>query len=166
MTVRPLLTYPDPRLRQVASPVTRFDAELRGLAADLLDTMHAAPGIGITAPHIGIAQRLVVLDLPDGGGPRTYVNPRLLWASDDKVRHLEGSVSMPGATEEIERAARVRIAWQDLDGTEQIEETEGLAAICHQHEIEQLDGVFWLQRLSKLRRDMLIRKWQKGRRGG
>ncbi len=161
MTIRDIVRFPDARLKLAAQPVERFDAELAGLAADLADTMHAAPGIGITAPHIGVAKRLVVLKLSDAEAAMTYVNPVVAWASDDKIRHIEGSVSMPGVTEEIERSRAVRIAYRDLLGNEHVEEAEGLRAVCHQHEIDQLDGIFWIQRLSTLKRERLVRKYQK-----
>jgi peptide deformylase len=123
--------------------------------------MRAAGGIGITAPHIGIAMRLVVLELSREEEPVIYVNPKLIWASDELIRHAEGSVSMPGVTAEIGRPARVRVLYQDLSSAEQIEEADGLRAVCHQHEIDQLDGVFWIQRLSALKRDQVIRRYQK-----
>lgn len=163
MPVRPIVRFPDPRLKLVAEPVTRFDADLRALADDLLDTMRAAPGIGITAPHLGVPARLVVLELTPGD-VRIYVNPALDWVSPETIRHVEGSVSMPGVTEELERHARVRVRYQDLDGVEQSEEVDGLLAICHQHEIDQLDGIFWIDRLSRLRRDRLIGRFNKLRR--
>ncbi|UVK49444.1 peptide deformylase (plasmid) [Mesorhizobium sp. AR07] len=161
MTVRPIVRFPDRRLRAVAEPVSVFDEDLRRLAIDLAATMHAAPGIGITAPHIGILKRLVVIQVPPAAEARTYVNPVIIWASDDMIRNAEGSVSMPGVTEDVERHARVRIRCQDLDGTEQIEEADGLLAVCHQHEIDQLDGLFWIQRLSRLKRDRLIKRYEK-----
>ncbi|MBB5703876.1 peptide deformylase [Ochrobactrum daejeonense] len=161
MTVREIVRYPDPRLRAVAEQVNRFDDDLQKLATDLLETMRAAPGIGITAPHIGIMKRVVVLELSADEGPKTYVNPELVWASEEKTRHQEGSVSMPGVVDEVERPARVRIRYQDLSGGEQIEEADGLLAICHQHEIDQLDGIFWIQRLSRLRRERLIKRFEK-----
>jgi peptide deformylase len=161
MAVRSIVRFPDPRLRTVAEPVSVFDQDLRRLATDLSDTMHAAPGIGITAPHIGIVKRLVVIELSPAAGLRTYVNPAILWASAEMIRHTEGSVSMPGVTEDIERHARVRISYQDLDGAEQIEEADSLLAVCHQHEIDQLDGIFWIQRLSRLKRDRLIKRYEK-----
>jgi peptide deformylase len=161
MTVQPIVQFPDPRLRQVAAPVTAFDAELRVLADDLLETIRAAPGLGITAPHIGVLQRVVVLDLPEAAGHGVYVNPRILWSSTETIRHREGSVSMPGVLDEIERPAKVRIQYQDLDGAEHIEEAADLAAICHQHEIDQLDGIFWIQRLSALKRQRLIKRYEK-----
>jgi len=163
VSVRPILRYPDARLRLAAHPVAVFDDALRGLAADLLDTLRAAPGIGITAPHVGVPLRLVVLELSPGD-VRTYVNPRIVRASQETARHVEGSVSMPGVGETVERPARVEVAYQDLDGAERSEEAEGLLAVCHQHEIDQLDGLFWIQRLSRLRRDRLLKRY--GKQGG
>ncbi|WP_454657960.1 peptide deformylase [Bosea beijingensis] len=163
MPPRPILSFPDPRLRVAAAPVTRFDADLRELAADLLDTMRAAPGIGITAPHVGVSLRLVVLELTPGD-VRTYANPVLDGVSRETIRHVEGSVSMPGVTDELERHAHVRVRYHDLDGVEHVEEANGLLAVCHQHEIDQLDGVFWIDRLSRLKRDRLIARYNKLRR--
>ena len=160
MPPRPILSFPDPRLRVAAAPVMRFDADLREHAADLLDTMRAAPGIGITAPHIGVSQRLVVLELTPGD-VRTYANPVLDGVSRETIRHVEGSVSMPGVTDELERHAHVRVRYHDLDGVEQSEEADGLLAVCHQHEIDQLDGIFWIDRLSRLKRDRLIARYRK-----
>ncbi len=160
MSIRPIVRFPDQRLRLVASPVTAFDEALTSLAQDLLDTMRAAPGVGITAPHLGIPIRLVVLEL-SAGDIRTYVNPRIDWASSEKIRHIEGSVSMPGVTEEVERHARVRITYQDPSGAERTEEAEGLLAVCHQHEIDQLDGIFWINRLSRLKRERVIKRYEK-----
>ncbi|MCR4521244.1 MULTISPECIES: peptide deformylase [Bosea] len=164
MSSRPILSFPDPRLRVAATPVTRFDADLRELAADLLDTMREAPGIGITAPHVGVSLRLVVLELVPGS-VRTYVNPVLDGVSRETIRHVEGSVSMPGITDELERHAHVRVRYHDLDGVEHVEEANGLLAVCHQHEIDQLDGIFWIDRLSRLKRDRLVARYNKLRRG-
>jgi peptide deformylase len=161
MPIRPIVRYPDPRLALVAQPVTVFDATLRGLAVDLLETMHAAPGIGITAPHIGISLRVVVLDLDAVNGARTYVNPEIIWASPDMITHQEGSVSMPGVNDDIQRHARVRISYRDINGNPQTEESDGLRAVCHQHEIDQLNGMFWIQRLSRLKRERLIKRFEK-----
>ncbi|MHC2463084.1 peptide deformylase [Bradyrhizobium embrapense] len=161
MTIRPVVRYPDPRLALPAEPVDLFDDALRELAADLLETMHAAPGIGITAPHIGVPLRVVVLELDAGEGPRTYVNPQIIWASSEMILHKEGSVSMPGVNDEVERHARVRIRYQDLEGNMQTEESDALRAVCHQHEIDQLDGVFWIRRLSRLKRERLIKRFEK-----
>jgi peptide deformylase len=161
MTIRPIVRYPDPKLAQPARPVTKFDDTLRQLATDLLETMHAAPGIGITAPHIGMPLRVVVLDLDPAEGARTYVNPEIVWASPEMIMHKEGSVSMPGVNDEVERHARVRISYHDIDGNLQTEESEGLRAVCHQHEIDQLDGLFWIRRLSRLKRERLIKRFEK-----
>jgi peptide deformylase len=165
MTIRPIVRYPDPRLAIPARPVTKLDDPLRELAKDLLETMHAAPGIGITAPHIGIPLRIVVLDLDAKEGAQTYVNPEIEWASSETLLHREGSVSMPGVSDEVMRHARVRISYQDLDGNMQTEESEGLRAVCHQHEIDQLDGLFWINRLSRLKRERLIKRFEKLSRG-
>jgi peptide deformylase len=165
MTIRPIVRYPDPRLALPAQPATAFDGALRDLAQDLLDTMHAAPGIGITAPHIGISLRLVVLDLGANDGARTYVNPEIIWASPETITHQEGSVSMPGVNDDITRHACVRISYHDIDGNLRTEQSEGLRAVCHQHEIDQLNGVFWIQRLSRLKRERLIKRFEKVSRG-
>jgi len=165
MTIRPIIRYPDRRLATPARPVTAFDDGLRELAADLLDTMRAAPGIGITAPHVGVPLRVVVLELDAREGPRTYVNPEITWASPELIMHREGSISMPGVNDEVQRHARVRISYWDLDGTMHSEESDGLRAVCHQHEIDQLDGMFWIQRLSRLKRERLVKKFEKMARG-
>lgn len=168
MPIRPLLRYPDPRLALPALPVTAFDGALSELARDLLETLRAAPGIGITAPHVGVALRVVVLDLDpaQGGGDaaQTYVNPEISWASPEMILHREGSVSMPGVHDEVERHARVRISYQDIDGNTHTEESEGLRAVCHQHEIDQLNGLFWIKRLSRLKRERLIKRFEKASR--
>jgi peptide deformylase len=165
MPIRPIIRYPDPRLALPAQPVTVFDEALRDLARDLLETMHAAPGIGITAPHVGISLRVVVLDLDAIDGARTYVNPEIIWASPEMITHREGSVSMPGVNDDIRRHARVRISYRDVHGNIETEESEGLRAVCHQHEIDQLNGLFWIQRLSRLKRERLIKRFEKVERG-
>ncbi|MBS0529562.1 MAG: peptide deformylase [Proteobacteria bacterium] len=161
MTIRPIVRYPDSRLTLAADPVIVFDDTLRELADDLLQTMRAAPGIGITAPHIGISLRVVVLDLDPGNGAQTYVNPEIVWASPEMILHREGSVSMPGVNDDIRRHQRVRIRYCDLDGRARTEESDGLRAVCHQHEIDQLNGLFWIQRLSRLKRERLIKRFEK-----
>jgi peptide deformylase len=168
MPIRPIIRYPDARLALPAQPVTAFDGALRELARDLLETMRAAPGIGITAPHIGVSLRVVVLDLDPidgaGDGARTYVNPEISWASPETILHREGSVSMPGVQDEVERHARVQISYQDIEGNTHTEESEGLRAVCHQHEIDQLNGLFWIKRLSRLKRERLIKRFEKASR--
>jgi peptide deformylase len=165
MPIRPIIRYPDPRLALPAQPVTTFDGALWDLAQDLIETMRAAPGIGITAPHIGVSLRVVVLDLDAIDGARTYVNPKIIWVSPEMIMHQEGSVSMPGVIDDIERHARVRVSYQDIDGNLQTEESTGLRAVCHQHEIDQLNGLFWIKRLSRLKRERLIKRFEKVSRG-
>ncbi|NTF32112.1 peptide deformylase [Rhizobium skierniewicense] len=162
MPIRSIVTYPHPALAFHCEPVSDFGPELAQLAKDLLETMRAAPGVGITAAHIGQTQRVFVLELKPGE-VRTYVNPEIAETSQETMRHMEGSVSMPGVTEEVERPSRVKLRFQDLSGHWQEEQAEGFQAICIQHEVDQLNGMFWLRRLSKLKRDRLIRKWEKSR---
>ncbi|MGQ3672211.1 peptide deformylase [Xanthobacter sp. TB0136] len=164
MAVQPVVKYPDSRLRTPAQRVTDFDAGLQDLAGDLLETLRAIPAIGITGPHIGVLRRIVVLALPDEEKVRVYVNPHIIWQSEDKIRHVEGSISLPGVSEEVERHARVKVAYQDLEGVAQTEEADGFLAVCHQHEIDQLDGLFWLQRLSRLKRERLLKRHEKALR--
>jgi peptide deformylase len=141
-----------------------FGQELSALAQDVADTLGAASALGLTAPHIGVLQRVFVVRLEPGGDTRVYVNPVVTWASPELASHEEGSVSMPGVRETIARPARVRIAFQTLAGEMQEEEAEGFPAAILQHEIDQLDGVFWIERLSRLKRDRLIRRYTKSQR--
>jgi peptide deformylase len=157
----PLVRFPDPRLRAPCAPVTAFDEDLRALAQDLTDTLDAAMAAGLTAAHIGVARRLVVLR-PEPGGPATlYCNPEIVEASPERAEAREGSVSMPGVSEVVERAARVRVRYRDLDGTEREEEADGFRGACLQHEIDQLDGIFWIERLSRLRRERTLKRYAK-----
>ncbi|QRE74286.1 peptide deformylase [Methylobacterium aquaticum] len=164
MTALPLVLYPDPRLRLPAPPVTAFDEALRAVAGDLLDTLRSVSALGLTGPHVGAPVRLTVIRTTLDFAPRTYVNPELVWASPETARHREGSVSMPGVDEEVERPARVRVRWHDLDGTAHEAEEEGFAAACLQHEIDQLDGLFWIERLSRLKRERVLKRYAKLRR--
>ncbi|KQV27933.1 peptide deformylase [Rhizobium sp. Root1203] len=161
MPVRPILRYPHAGLKVVCEPVVAFDENLRALAADLLDTMRAAPGVGITAAHVGVFQRVTVIELSRDDGVRYYMNPQIISLSQETLRHTEGSVSMPGMTDDVTRAKAIRFRYRDLDGLPHEEEADGFLAVCIQHEIDQLDGIFWMQRLSKLKRDRLIKKWEK-----
>jgi peptide deformylase len=165
MPARPLVLYPDPRLRRPAPPVAAFDDALRVLAGDLLETLQSVSALGLTGPHVGAPVRLTIIRTTLDFAPRTYVNPELVWASPETARHREGSVSMPGIDEEVERPARVRVRFCDLAGTEQEVEEDGFAAACLQHEIDQLDGVFWIERLSRLKRERVLKRYGKLRRG-
>ena len=164
MTEQTILRFPDNRLRAKADRVVVFDEDLGSLASDLLDTLRSASAIGITGTHIGVLKRLAVIELEAEDGVRTYVNPRIVWASADKIRHEEGSVSMPGVVEEIERHAQVRVSYQDLSGVEKVEEADGLLSVCLQHEVDQLDGIFWIYRLSRLKRDRVVKRFDKTQR--
>jgi len=166
LPIRPILRFPDARLSMPATPVEQFDAGLAALAADLLDTMRAAPGIGITAPHIGVLRRLTVIELDAASGVKTYVNPEVVWSSNDTTAHAEGSVSMPGVTDDIIRPRSIRVRYQTLLGDVVEEEADGLLSVCLQHEIDQLDGIFWLQRLSRLKRERAIKRFAKRERNG
>lgn len=158
MSVRPIVRFPDPVLQRGCVPVEEFDHGLAALADDLLDTLRAAPGIGIAGPHIGVLRRVVVLELP-GAAPTVYVNPAVAWTSAERGRHEEGSISMPGVGDLVERPARVRVAFQDLEGRGREVEADGLLSVCLQHEIDQLDGIFWIRRLSPLRRDRIVKRF-------
>ncbi|AVH41637.1 peptide deformylase [Agrobacterium tumefaciens] len=163
MAIRPILPYPHLGLSEICPPVTAFDGQLQELVADLIDTMRAAPGVGITAAHIGVKQRVFVLELTPGT-VLTYINPEVVSQSTQTMRHMEGSVSMPGFTDEVERPSEIEVRFQDISGGEHRQTAEGFHAICIQHEIDQLDGIFWLKRLSKLKRDRLVKKWEKSRK--
>lgn len=161
MPVRPILSYPDPRLRQPAARVTVFDDALQTLAIDLRDTLRDTQALAITAPHIGVPLQVVVLQLDGDTVARTYVNPRIVSASVETARHEEGSVSMPGVIETLERPARIQVAYEDLKGEGHTEEAQGLLAVCHQHEVDQLAGIFWIDQLSRLKRDRLLKRYSK-----
>jgi peptide deformylase len=163
MRAKPILIFFDPHLSTPALKVEVFDEKLRAIADDLLDTMSAAPDIGISGPHIGVLKRVVLLELPRDR-VRVYINPRIVRALDEGTSHAEGSISMPGITETIEHPARVHIRCRDLGGVEQAEEADGLLAVCLQHEIDQIDGIFWINRLSRLRRERVLKKFEKMRR--
>ncbi|WP_421578582.1 peptide deformylase [Shinella sp. M31] len=161
MALLPILRYPDPRLRQPCKPIEIFDERLAALTDDLAATMRAAPGIGITLAHVGILERLTVIELDGPGSLRAYVSPVIDWFSPEMQRHTEGSVSMPGVTDEVERPARIRVSYQDLSGASQAQEADGLLAVCLQHEIDQLDGIFWIDRLSRLKRERIVKRYGK-----
>lgn len=161
MTRLALLRYPDPHLKMSCAPVNVFNDDLRQLSDDLLQVMRSVAGVGITAAHAGVLTRLVIVELDRSQGVRIFVNPSISWASEETAGHMEGSVCMPGATEEVTRPASVRFQYQDLTGKPHEEAATGFFAACMQHEIDQLDGIFWLQRLSRLKRDRVIKKWEK-----
>ncbi len=163
MPVRPLVQFPDPRLALPAAAVDGFGPDLAALVEDLRDTLRSVSAIGLTAPHLGVSQRVFVTRMADEASLRTYVNPVLVQASSETATHDEGSVSMPGIRERITRPARVRIRYSDPAGALHEEEAEGFEAAVLQHEIDQLDGLFWIDRLSRLKRDRLLKRFGKTR---
>jgi peptide deformylase len=163
MPVREIIKLPDPRLRLVSEPV-KIDDEIRALVADMFDTMYAAPGIGLAAIQVGVPHRIVTMDLAkkdDPKNPQVFINPELLWSSDELGIYEEGCLSIPELYEEVERPARVKVAYTDLDGETHEVEANGLLATCLQHEIDHLNGVLFIDHLSKLKRDRIIKKFTK-----
>jgi peptide deformylase len=160
----PIRLVPDPVLRQKAKPVTPADAErARALAPRMLATMYAAPGIGLAAPQVGVPLRLVVLDLQreERSGPLVLVNPEILAASRETAVREEGCLSLPGHYADVERPERVKLRWQDLEGKRHEMEADGLLSVCVQHELDHLDGVLFVDHLSVLKRNMILRKLAK-----
>ncbi|MBD3763382.1 MAG: peptide deformylase [Rhodobacterales bacterium] len=165
--LRPILIHPDPRLKKVCDPVTDITADIARLAQDMLDTMYDAPGVGLAAPQVGVTKRLLVMDCtkaPEPPRPMVLINPRITWASDDLARYEEGCLSIPEQYAEVQRPARVRVAWTALDGTGQEEEFDGLWSTCVQHEIDHLDGKLFIDYLGPLKRQMITRKMEKLKR--
>jgi len=165
MTIRPLVLLPDPLLRQVSKPVERIDDELRKFADDMLETMYDAPGIGLAAIQVGEPLRMLVLDVAEKDEPKNpqiFINPEIVKASEDEFNvHEEGCLSIPEYYAEVERPARIMVKALGLDGKEKLTEADGLLATCLQHEIDHLNGVLFIDHLSKLKRDMVIRKFKK-----
>ncbi|WP_375550908.1 peptide deformylase [Rhodophyticola porphyridii] len=165
---RSILIHPDPRLKKVADPVPDSSDELRSLADDMLETMYAAPGIGLAAPQVGILQRLIVLDCvkEEGATPRplTMFNPRVVSSSDERNVYEEGCLSLPEMYADVERPAEVTVEWMDRDGRPQTETFDGLWATCVQHEIDHLDGKLFIDYLRPLKRQMITRKMVKLKR--
>lgn len=164
MSIHPILIAPDPRLRQVATPVAAVDDAVRRLLDDMLETMYDAPGIGLAAVQIGIMKRLVVLDVSgeeEERKPLRLINPEVTWQSDDKGTYEEGCLSIPGVFEAVDRPARCRVSYLDETGAQQEIEADGLLATCLQHEIDHLDGKLFIDYLSRLKREMILRKMKK-----
>jgi peptide deformylase len=164
MAVRDILVLPDKRLRLVSKPVARIDAAIRALVEDMFETMYAAPGIGLAAIQIGEATRVVTMDLAkkdDPKQPQVFINPELVTKSDEKNIHEEGCLSIPEFYEEVERPAQVTIRYLDLDGKQWEVEADGLLATCIQHEIDHLNGVLFIDHISKLKRDRVVKKFSK-----
>lgn len=164
MAVRPLILLPDDLLRERSKPVERFDAQLQRFADDMLETMYDAPGIGLAAVQVAEPIRLVVVDVSkeeDGRNPLTLVNPKIVTASDERSVYEEGCLSIPDYYADVERPAMVTVEYQDLHGALHILEADGVLATCLQHEIDHLDGVLFIDMISKLKREMVVRKFRK-----
>ena len=187
MAIREIIEIPDPLLKQVSAPVERFDDELKSLVADMFETMYDAPGIGLAAIQVGVPLRVLVIDLqpedPDAepevctahGGeahshqpvkrePQIFINPEILEPSQELSVYSEGCLSVPEIYAEVERPARIRARWQDLDGQVHEAEMDGLMATCLQHEMDHLEGVLFIDHLSRLKRQMAVKKLEKLRK--
>ena len=167
MAIRPILTLPDPILRKKAKPLERVDADLRRLMDDMLLTMYDAPGIGLAAPQIGILRRLIVMDPAKDEAPKTpviMVNPEILERSEEMRVHDEGCLSIPDFTAEIERPAKTRVSFLDRAGKKQEIELNGIWSTLVQHEIDHLNGVLFIDYLSRLKRDRIVKKFTKAKR--
>jgi len=167
MAVRDIITVPDPVLRRKSAPVERVDDELDRLAGDMLETMYEAPGIGLAAIQLGIERRIVVADVAredEEPAPHVLFNPAVVWRADARNVYSEGCLSVPEQYVDVERPARCRIEYIGRDGTPAELEAEGLLATCLQHEIDHLDGILMIDYLSRLRRDIIVRKLAKAKR--
>ena len=167
MAIRPILTIPDRLLRKKAIPIERVDEELRRLIDDMLATMYNAPGIGLAAPQIGVSRRLIVMDPAKDEAPKApiiMVNPEILERSDELRVHEEGCLSIPDYTAEIERPATTRVAYIDREGRKQETELKGIWSTLVQHEIDHLNGILFIDYLSRLKREMVVRKYTKQKR--
>lgn len=176
MALLDIISIPDKILRQKSAPIERIDDDLKRLMDQMLETMYAAPGIGLAAVQVGVPRRLVTIDVvakesTEGGGetikePMFLINPEILWRSDDFGIYEEGCLSIPEYYAEVERPARIRFAYTDRDGKRQEREADGLLATCVQHEVDHLDGRLFIDHISKLKRDMVVKKFAKAAKAG
>ena len=164
MAIREILTVPHPVLKQVSTPVEAVDDELRQLMDDMLETMYAAPGIGLAAVQIGVPRQVIVMDLARGEdppAPRHFINPEITWRSEEMLPYEEGCLSVPEIYDEVERPARVKLRYLNYEGDVVEEEAEGLYAVCIQHEMDHLQGVLFIDKLSRLKRERAVAKVKK-----
>ena len=172
MALLPIIEVPDPRLRQISTPVETVDDEVRALIADMFETMYAAPGIGLAAVQVGLPKRVLVIDLqePEAEGgepvrdPRVFINPEILTHSGIDIPYQEGCLSVPDQYADVDRPDRIRARWLDERGGRHEEDIEGLLAVCLQHEMDHLEGVLFIDHLSRLKREMILRKVAKLRK--
>ena len=167
MAVLPIITAPDPRLKIIAKPVAKVDAKVRRLMDDMLDTMYGSIGIGLAAPQVGVAQRVIVVDVAREGEkarPIRIANPEIIWRSEETTIANEGCLSLPEHYADVSRAAQIRLRYLDHENEIREMEADGLLATCIQHEIDHLDGVLFVDHISALKRGMILRKLQKAKR--
>ena len=172
MAVLPIVEVPDPRLRLISKPVEQVTDETRAFVQDMIDTMYDANGIGLAAIQVGVDSRILVIDLQDEKdeddkpikNPKAYINAEILSVSDEVSTYNEGCLSIPDQYAEVRRPARCRVRWLDETGASHEEELDGLLATCMQHEIDHLNGVLFIDHVSRLKRDMLLKKLAKQRR--
>jgi peptide deformylase len=167
MAKRPILVAPDPRLKAVGRDVARVDDEIRTLIDDMQETMYAAEGVGLAAVQIGVPLNLIVMDLDQREGkknPRAFINPKIVWASEETATFEEGCLSVPDIWEDVERPARIRAEYLDRDGQKQTLEADGLLADCLQHEMDHLNGILFIDHLSRLKRSIVLRKLAKAKK--
>jgi peptide deformylase len=172
MAILPIVEVPDPRLRQVSKPVDKVDDELRALIADMFETMYDAPGIGLAAIQVGVPKRVLVIDLQEpaeeGGepvkDPRVFINPEILTTSEQDVPYTEGCLSIPDQYADVDRPDRIKARWLDETGAQHEQEIDGLLAVCLQHEMDHLEGVLFIDHLSRLKREMVLKKLAKLRK--
>ena len=166
MAIRDILVVPDPTLKKVSARVDVVDDELRALMDDMLETMYAAPGIGLAAIQVGVPKRVIVMDIArpeEEPAPQYFVNPEILWASEETAPYEEGCLSVPEIYDEVERPARVKLSYLDYNGKAVEEDAEGLYAVCIQHEMDHLNGVLFIDHLSRLKRDRAVAKVKKAK---
>jgi peptide deformylase len=164
MALREILVVPHPILKQVSEPVAKVDDDLRALMDDMLETMYDAPGIGLAAIQIGVPKRVIVMDIArpeEPKQPRYFINPEILWASEETLPYEEGCLSVPEIYDEVERPARVKLRYLNYQGEQIEEDAEGLFAVCIQHEMDHLDGVLFIDHLSRLKREQAVKKVKK-----
>jgi peptide deformylase len=164
MALRDILILPDKRLRKVSEPVKKIDAGIHKLIEDMFETMYDAPGIGLAAIQVGTAKRVVTMDLAkkdEPKNPQVFINPEIVWSSEEKATYEEGCLSIPEFYGDVDRPAQVKVKYLDRDGQPQEVEANGLLATCLQHEIDHLNGVLFIDHLSKLKRDRVVKKFTK-----
>ena len=164
MALREIIILPDKRLRQVSEPVQTVTADLRALVDDMFETMYKAPGVGLAAIQVGVPQRIVTIDTAkkdEPKKPQVFINPKIVWSSDEKSTYEEGCLSIPEYYEDVERPSQVKVRFMDLDAKTQEVEADGLLATVLQHEIDHTNGILFIDHISKLKRDRVIKKFTK-----